>query len=130
MLCFQPPESDLVLLVPAIGTISLALYWTVVGHAKERRLERQAFYRSQLLQRMLDEGTLSEAFLREERERENEIALQRGRRARRLSGALLIGSSLALWIVLADKGRPEVAWLPGILGLVLVSFDTLLGARS
>lgn len=118
-------SSALILLIPIVATLGIAVFLTVVGWAKQRRLEREAFYRSQLHQRMLERDQLSVEYLEKERAQRWRMTWQRRRDALRLGGFLLLAMGAALFVTLSvvgDSEAPPVGFIPAALGIVLVLF--------
>lgn len=124
-LALLPPaiEADaVIMLIPVVGTAGLALILTVGVWARQRRLEREAFYRAQLYQRMLEKDLLTMADLEHERRTEDVRSAHARRNGLRLGGLLLGAMGLAVTgILLVEEGldAPPAGLMPFLLGVVL-----------
>lgn len=116
-----------ILVIVVVATLGIAVFLTVVGWAKNRRLEREAFYRTQLHQRMLERDQLTPEYLEREDARRLRVAWEKRRDALRLGGLLLLAMAAALFFILAidDRDAPPVGVIPGALGAALLLFARL-----
>lgn len=123
----------MVFLIPIVATFSLFTFLAVVGWAKERRREREAFYRHETARRLVDLGQMNAAdfalFLEEER-----LAPMRARReGLRLAGLVLalcgVGFLVALIRVDNDVTVRGIGWIPLGIGLALLVYGYVLGPR-
>jgi len=126
----------MLLFIPVVGTIGLFTWLAVLGWSRERRREREAFYRHETARKMIEAGRLDhaqfEAFLAEEGARPGA--------ARRISLAIagvvlfLSGVGLRLFLEELPDGPPaSLAWIPLFIGAGLLAcsgFEALLALRS
>jgi len=132
----------MLLFIPVVATIGLFTWLAVLGWSRERRREREAFYRHETARKMIEAGRLDhaqfEAFLAEE--------AARPAAARRTSLAIagvvlfLAGVGLRLFLEELSNGAeaapgppPSLAWIPLFIGaalLVCAAFEALLARRS
>jgi hypothetical protein len=102
-------------LIPIVGIIWLGF----VIWAAERRKEREAFYRSELLKKIVDSpaGTTQSVIdLVRQQERDAQI---RRREGLRLAGVILIAAGIGLGALLALLERNEPVWITGALPLLI-----------
>jgi hypothetical protein len=73
-------DTTAILLMPVATVVALGAFFSVVGHARERRKEREALYRHETARAMLERDRLDaaafEAFLREESLRPHRARLE------------------------------------------------------
>jgi uncharacterized membrane protein len=96
-------------LVPIAGIIWLGF----VIWAAEKRKEREAFYRSELLKKIIDSPSGStQSVLEMVRQEEREAQIRR-REGLKLGGVILIAAGIGLTVLLAMLERDEPAWIIG-----------------
>lgn len=121
-------EMVVILLIPLAGTLAIFTCLTVVGYARERRLEREALYRKELTEKLLESGQLDPAGLRSWLEDQNRTPVLRRRLGFQVAGVLLL--ALGVGFVWAFRIMEMREWglglIPIFLGLgILVCVATL-----
>lgn len=97
--------------IPITGIIWLGF----VIWAGAKRREREAFYRSELLKKIIDSPSGStQSVLDMVREEEREAQIRR-REGLKLAGLILIAAGIGLGALLALLSRQEPAWIVGLL---------------
>ena len=97
--------------IPITGIIWLGF----VIWAGTKRREREAFYRSELLKKIIDSPSGStQSVLEMVREEEREAQIRR-REGLKLAGLILIAAGIGLGALLALLSRQEPAWIVGLL---------------
>ena len=97
--------------IPITGIIWLG--FVIWAGAKQK--EREAFYRSELLKKIIDSPSGStQSVLDMVREEEREARLRR-REGLKLAGLILIAAGIGLGALLALLSRQEPAWIVGVL---------------
>ena len=92
------------LMVPIIGSIVLFAFLSVVGWAREKRREREAFYRHEVLKKLVDQG--GEGGL--------QVLEMMRREARILGGLVTTVLGLSLMILLYAL-TPDGVWTAGLI---------------
>jgi hypothetical protein len=102
-------------LIPIVGIIWLGfVIWTA-----ERRKEREAFYRSELLKKIVDSPAGStQSVLDMVRQQERDAQIRR-REGLKLGGVILIAAGIGLGALLAMIEREEPVWIIGGLPLLI-----------
>lgn len=111
-------------LLPIVGAIVLFTFLAVASWSEERRKEREAFYRSEVLKKLADSpnaetGPILELIREEERNR-----LIRSREGKKLGGMITAAVGLGLMIFLGtliDEDEPvwTVGLIPFLIGAAL-----------
>ena len=124
-----------VFLIPIVAVICVFTFVSIETWSENRRKEREAYYKNETLQKMLD-GSPESAETVRQLVREEEEQLERRRLISRKQGLLLGGSitaavGLGLGIFLyplAPKGEPVflVGVMPLLIGVVLTVFGALM----
>jgi hypothetical protein len=112
------------LLVPMVGAIALFTFLAIAAWSEERRKEREAFYRSEVLKKLADRpnsesGPILDLIREEERNR-----LIRSREGKKLGGMITAAVGLGLMIflrLLIDEDEPvwTVGLIPFLIGAAL-----------
>jgi len=109
--------------------IALCAFLSVMVWSRERRREREAYYRSEALRRAVDTaGARLEVLLDVLREEER-IAMRQRREAHKVGGLVMIavGVGMAVFLRAVDQRDPDPAYIVGIIP-VLVGVALLLHA--
>ena len=105
-------------LVASIAVIALFSFSMVATWSRERRREREAYYRSETLKRVADAqpggGQFALEFFREEQK----VAAQRRRESLKLSGLITVATALGL-IAFIGTVRADHAYLVGLIPLLI-----------
>ena len=137
LLAILPPPNDLedalrlavVLAIPVSAILGIAAWATVVGHAKQRRLEREAYYRGELNKKLAEEGRLSVTELLSAREDELRQQWLKRREAFKGAGIVIAALGLAMVAGMGAAGEEEAliaGFVPMFLGGALLGYGTLL----
>jgi len=102
-------------LVPIVGIIWLGF----VIWAGEKRKEREAFYRSELLKKVIDSPSGSTQSVLEMVKQEEREAQIRRREGLKLAGVILIAAGIGLTVLLAMLEHQEPAWIVGSLPMLV-----------
>ena len=102
------------LMVPIIGSIVLFAFLSVVGWAREKRREREAFYRHEVLKKLVDQGGEGGLQVLEMMRREAELQDRRRRETRILGGLVTTVLGLSLMILLYAL-TPDGVWTAGLI---------------
>ena len=102
------------LMVPIIGSIVFFAFLSVVGWAREKRREREAFYRHEVQKKLVDQGGEGSLAVLEMMRREAELQDRRRREARILGGLVtaVLGASL---MILLYALTPGGVWTAGLI---------------
>jgi hypothetical protein len=121
------------LLVPIVGAIALFTFLAIAAWSEERRKEREAFYRMELLKKLAEQPSANTETILAMMHQE-----EKGHRRRRREGLILGGGVTAavgagLLLFLGDLAGPEVArvgWIPLLIGLVLLLYGLFLAPKD
>jgi len=102
------------LMVPMILSIVFFAFLSVVGWAREKRREREAFYRHEVQKKLVDQGGEGSLQVLEMIRREAELQDRRRREARILGGLVttVLGASL---MILLYALTPGGVWTAGLI---------------
>jgi hypothetical protein len=108
--------------VPITGIIWLGF----VIWAGTKRREREAFYRNELLKKVIDSpGGSTQSVMEMVRQQEHEAQIRR-REGLKLGGLILIAAGIGLTVLLAMLERDEPAWtvgvLPTLIGIAIFAY--------
>ncbi len=118
MLAASPTTNDIyIMLIAILGMVAVFAVVTVGGWAKQRRLEREAFYRAETERQLAERGQLTAADVAASREREiRERWLQRRERIK-LGGFVLLALGAGMLIALRnEKDATDAGWIPLAIG--------------
>ncbi len=113
-------------MIPVIGSIVFFAFLSVVGWAQQKRREREAFYRHEVLKKLVEQGGTGGQQVFEMMRKEAELQDRRRREARILGGLItaVIGASLMilLSILVPVAGVWAVGLIPLSVGAVILLF--------
>jgi hypothetical protein len=119
------PEA-VAMLVPIVSMVVIFAYLGIVGWAKEKRREREAFYRAETAKKLVEQGAAGGAQLLEMMRAEDATKARRRKEGMMLGGLItfVIGmcTSIFLRAVVPVRGVWTVGLFPLLVGLVLVVF--------
>jgi len=119
------------LMVPMILSIVFFAFLSVVGWAREKRREREAFYRHEVQKKIVDQGGDGGLQVLEMMRKETELQDRRRRETRILGGlvtAVIGASTMILLYALTPGGIWTAGLIPGSVGAVILLY-ALLGTR-
>jgi hypothetical protein len=121
------------LLIPIVTMVGLFTFLSIGTWAENRRKEREAFYRNELMQKVVENpGPSADRVVHLMRE-EHALADVRRREGRRLSGlvtmAVGLGVAVFFWMIDEGGGTWTIGLIPFLIGLAIFLFATF-GARS
>jgi hypothetical protein len=117
-------------LLLSVGFISLFSYITVSSWSKNRRREREAYYKSEALKKISEMGADAVAILREQ---------ERNARRRRLEGNKLgglvtagVGIGMMVFLRAAVPDRPSylVGLIPVLIAVALLAYSYILAPKD
>jgi hypothetical protein len=102
--------------------IAVFVFLTVAVWAKQRRREREAFYRFELARKMVEKGEMSEERMMEIYEREASAERERRREGLRTGGLASLAAGLAMVIAfrLIDNPIAYMGLVPALIGAALL----------
>lgn len=109
----------LALLIPIVTMVALFTFLSIAVWSEERRKERESYYRSEMLKKLLEQpGAAADRVL--EMMREEELRAAEKRREGRLLGGLVtmaagVGLSVFLWAIETS----EPVWLVGVISFLI-----------
>lgn len=125
-------DSDIVAFI-AVGAFWVALFcWlTVVGWAKNRRMEREAYYRYETERRLLDKGAAGATQILRLRQEEERARWLKRRESLKLGGVLLatLGAGILVGLQFVDTGDLSLSGaggIPLIIGAALLLYAYVL----
>lgn len=120
----------------SVASIALFSFIAVAVWSQERRREREAYYRSETLRKIVETqgagGGSAIEFLREEEKN----ALRRRQEGQKLGGlvTVAVGTGMMVFIKAVDRGSPEPAYLVGLIplfiGVALLSYAYFLAPKQ
>lgn len=113
-------------MIPVVGSIVFFAFLSVVGWAQQKRREREAFYRHEVLKKLVEQGGAGGQQVFEMMRKEAELQDRRRREARILGGLItaVIGASviILLSILVPVAGVWAVGLIPLSVGAVILLF--------
>ncbi|MCU0231814.1 MAG: DUF6249 domain-containing protein [Acidobacteria bacterium] len=124
----------LALLIPIVTMVALFTFLSIAVWSEERRKEREACYRSELMKKMLEQpGPGADRILDLMRDEESR-ALAQKREGRRLGGlvtmAVGVGIALLFWALSPGEGLWTIGLIPFLIGAVVFLFSMFSQART
>jgi ferric-dicitrate binding protein FerR (iron transport regulator) len=117
----------------ALGMMALFTYLAVAAWSEERRKEREAFYRSEVLKKLLDTGGADSARVLEMLREEEASANRRRREGLKVGGLVTLAVGVGLLVFLQTVGGTEPVHMAGLVpilvGSVLLLYAYLLAPR-
>ena len=116
-----------ILLIPVSAIIGFATWASVVGFARQRRLEREAYYRGEVNKKLVEEGKLSVPQLIAAREEEMHRQWLKRREAFKGAGIVLAALGLAIVAAMGAADNDEAmgaGFVPMFLGGALLAYGT------
>jgi hypothetical protein len=120
----------------SLFVVALFSFLSVMVWSRERRREREAYYRSEALRKVAEtQGAGSSAVLEVVREEER-IAVRRRRETQKVSGLVTIATGIGMMIFLkvVDRNDPDPAYIVGVIpllvGVVLLLYAYVLGPKE
>ncbi len=113
-------------ILPIVGAVALFSFLAIASWSEERRKEREAFYRSEVLKKLADKpqsdhGPILAVIREEERNR-----LIRSREGKKLGGMITAAVGLGLMIFLRMLVGEEPIWavglMPFLIGVVMLVY--------
>lgn len=111
------------LLIPITGIIGTFLFVGILVWARQRRREREAYYRHELAKHLADKGADEEQLLRVLRQEGDASALTKGQGF--VLGGLInvaIGVGMMIGLRWVDEGVAQLGWIPLLFGVALLVF--------
>lgn len=126
-------ESMFFWFVPAVGALALFGFLAVATWSEERRKERESFYRSEVLKKLVDNpGSDTKPVLDMMQEEENR-KLRRRREGLLLGGFITAAAGAGVMFFLHRITGDEAIWTVGIIpllvGLILVFFGLFVAQK-
>jgi hypothetical protein len=116
--------------------VALLSFLSVVVWSRERRREREAYYRSEALRTIAaSQGATSTSILEVLRE-EEKISARRRREGHKLAGFVTIAAALGMMLFLkvVDRNDPDPAYMAGLIplfvGIALLTYGYVLGPKE
>jgi len=118
---------SIALLIPIVTMVALFTFLSIAAWSEERRKEREAHYRSELMKKMLEQpGPAADRILELMRDEEARAALQK-REGRRLGGlvtmAVGVGIALLFWKLNPGEGLWTIGMIPLLIGAVIFLYS-------
>jgi len=122
----------LALLIPIVAMVAIFTFLSIAVWSEERRKEREAHYRNELMKKMLEQpGPAADRILDLMRGEEERATAQK-REGRRLGGlvtmAVGVGLALLFWALSPGTGLWTVGLIPFLIGAVIFLFS-IFGSR-
>src|SRR5258708_22316682 len=113
-------------MTPVVGSVVCCAFQSVVGRAKKNRREREAFYRHEVLKKLIEQGGAGGQQVFEMMRKEVELRDRQRREARILGGLItaVIGVSLMilLYVLVPGEGVWSTGLIPFSVGTVILLF--------
>ncbi len=121
------------ILIPIVTMVAIFTFLSIAVWAEERRKEREAFYRSELLKKMLEQpGDAAEQIFQLMREEEARAVTQK-REGRRLGGLVTIAVGLGVGLFFYALEPGKLLWVIGVIplliGVVIFGYSLVRGER-
>lgn len=117
-----------------VGTIATFGFLGVASWANARRLERESFYRSEVLKKLAEAGENGSSAALEMFREQQRAAIRNRLETQRLGGLVLAAVGLGLMLLLKGVARQEAAWLagliPALIGAALLIYSYGLAPRQ
>lgn len=119
------------LLIPIVSMVAIFTFLSIAVWAEERRKEREAHYRSELMKKMLEQpGDAAERILQLMRDEETRAVAQK-REGRRLGGLVTMAVGVGLSVLFAALEPGGSLWvigvIPFLIGTVIFAFSLYRG---
>jgi uncharacterized membrane protein YeaQ/YmgE (transglycosylase-associated protein family) len=113
-------------MIPVVGSVVFFAFLSVVGWAQQKRREREAFYRHEVLKKLIEQGGAGGQQVSEMMRKEVELRGRQRKEARILSGLItaVIGVSLMilLYVLVPGQGVWTTGLIPFSVGTVILLF--------
>ena len=114
-------------MIPVVGSVVFFAFLSVVGWAQQKRREREAFYRHEVLKKLIEQGGAAGGQqVLEVMRREVELRDRQRREARILGGLItaVLGASLMilLYVLVPGQGVWTTGLIPFSVGTVILLF--------
>lgn len=122
------------IVITSVIMITVFVFITVSTWAEQRRKEREAFYRSEVLKKLADStGTQAQQVLEMMREQDRRLE-QRSREKKKLVGLILTGTGLGLCLMFAlttpnQNHEWAIGLIPLLIGLAMLLYAYVLAPR-
>lgn len=114
------------IMIPVVGSVVFFAFLTVVGWAQQKRREREAFYRHDVLKKLVEQGGAGGAQALEMIRTEAQLQDRRRREARLLGGLITAAIGASVMILLYVLVPAISVWTAGLIpftvGAVIVLF--------
>lgn len=126
------PEAAMWALVPIAGSVALFTFLAVASWAKQRRKERESYYRYEFRKQLVDAGKMDASDVRDLMQYEQETTLYRARQSSLVGGFVLlgVGAGLLLGLQWIDDGVWMVGYIPFFIGLALTIYALFVAPRG
>lgn len=121
------------LVIPIVALVAIFTFVSIASWSEERRKEREALYRSEVLKKLSDNlGANAQPVLDFIRE-EEQNALRKRREGLKLGGLVTLAVGIGVTALLRGIVRDEPVWLvgliPGLIGLALLLYVLLMAPK-
>jgi hypothetical protein len=127
-------DGSLIILLPILICLVVFAFVTVITWVGERRKEREAFYRSEILKKIADGAGAGSQQVLEMMQQEQRNMQIRVREGQKLGGLVLIAVGLAMMALLYMLVRDNAVWLSGLfpllIGAVLLAYVFFLAPKN
>jgi Flp pilus assembly protein TadB len=128
-----PNQYLVAIVITSVIMISAFTFVSVSAWADQRRREREAFYRSEVLKKLADAtGTQAQQVLEMMREQDRD-AERRLREGMKLAGLIMTGVGIgliAMFALLTSNGTWGIGLIPLLIGLALLVYTYVLAPRT
>lgn len=126
------PGAAMWALVPIAGSVALFTFLAVASWAKQRRKERESYYRYEFRKQLVDAGKMDASDVRDLMQYEQETTLYRARQSSLVGGFVLlgVGAGLLLGLQWIDDGVWMVGYIPFFIGLALTIYALFVAPRG
>lgn len=114
-------------LVPAVGAVALFGFLAVASWSEERRKEREALYRSEVLKKLVDNPGSDTKPILEMIQVEENRKLSRRREGLLLGGSITSAVGLGVMLFLYQIADDEAIWTIGIIPLLIGAILLIFG---